>query len=208
MVILSDYQEDQKSSSFTFNAVIDPSNPLGFLESAFNFVSENSNLFKTESAVEEIMSLFHSIKERIEPEEAAAKKKRSKQQAEKKALYEKEQEKEKEKQKKLVQNRRNGLDMENYSWGQSLREVTINFPIPPGTNISAVLCDIKTNYLKIGVKVQPPIIDGELCKAVEVNKSFWWLKDQREVSVLMSKRDQTEWWKSLLKGGPEIDITM
>ena len=96
MVILFDYQEDQQSSS-TFNAVLDPSNPLGFLESAFNFVSENSNLFKTESAEKQIMSLAHSIKVRIEAEEAAEKKKkkRLKQDAKKKAAYEKEQEKQK-----------------------------------------------------------------------------------------------------------------
>jgi ABC-type lipoprotein export system ATPase subunit len=114
MVILSNYQEDQQSSSFTFNVVHDPSNPLGLLESAFNFVFENSNLFKTESAEKQIMLLAHSMKERIEAEEAAEKKKRLKQDAEKKAAYEKEQEKEK--QMKLVPNTGNGLDMENYSW--------------------------------------------------------------------------------------------
>ncbi|KAE8055780.1 hypothetical protein FH972_012602 [Carpinus fangiana] len=263
MVILSDYQEDQQSSSFTFNAVLDPSNPLGFLESAFNFVSENSNLFKTESAEKQIMSLAHSIKERIDAEEAAEKKKkRLKQDAEKKAAYEKEQEKEKqkklvpntgngldmenyswgqslkkkrskqnakkkaayekeqekEKQKKLVPNTGNGfdmenyswgngLDMENYSWGQSLQEVTINVPVPPGTKFSTVKFNIKTNYLKIGLKGQPPIIDGELYKAVKDNDRFcfWSSEDRREITVKMSKREQTEWWKSLLKGGPEIN---
>ena len=40
MVILSDYHEDQQSSSFSFNAVLDLSNPLEFLESAFNFASQ------------------------------------------------------------------------------------------------------------------------------------------------------------------------
>ncbi|XP_059440879.1 protein BOBBER 1-like [Corylus avellana] len=205
MAILEEVEQLQQSSSFTFNAVLDPSNPLGFIESAFNFVSQNSNLFKTESAEKQIMSSVLSIKERIEAEEAAEKKKRLKQQAEKKAAYEKEQEKQKEKEKKLVPNTGNGLDMENYSWGQSLQEVTINVTIPPGTKSSALLCDIKTNYLKIGLKGQPPIIDGELYKPVKVNDCFWSLEDRREISVQMSKRDKTEWWKSLLKGGPEID---
>ncbi|XP_059440801.1 protein BOBBER 1-like [Corylus avellana] len=203
MVTISDYQEDQQSSSFTFNAVLEPSNPLGFLESAFNFVSQNSNLFKTDSAEKQITSLAHSIKERIEAEEAAEKK-RLKEEAKKKAAYEKEQEK----QEKLVPNTGNGMARENYFWGQSLQEVTINVPIPPGTKSSAVLCDIKTNYLKIGLKGQPPIIDGELYKAVKVNDWFWSLEDRREISVQMSKRDQTEWWKSLLKGRPEIHTQM
>ncbi|KAH0739118.1 hypothetical protein KY290_037823 [Solanum tuberosum] len=36
------------------------------------------------------------------------------------------------KEEKLKPNKSNGLDMENYSWGQSLQEVTINVPVPPG----------------------------------------------------------------------------
>lgn len=43
--------------------------------------------------------------------------------------------KEEEVNKKLKPNESNGLDMENYSWGQSLQEVTINVPVPPGTLI-------------------------------------------------------------------------
>lgn len=39
----------------------------------------------------------------------------------------------KEENKKLNPNKSNGFDMENYSWGQSLQEVTINVPVPPGT---------------------------------------------------------------------------
>lgn len=76
MAILSDCQEDQapqKSFSCSFNAVLDPSNPLGFLESAFNFVSPKSNLFESDSAEEELMSLVRSIKGRIKAEEAEKK---------------------------------------------------------------------------------------------------------------------------------------
>jgi hypothetical protein len=128
-----------------------------------------------------------------------------KQDAEKKAAYDKEQEKEK--QKKLVPNTGNSLDMENYSWSQSLQKVTINFPVPPGTNFSTVKFNIKTNYLKIGLKGQPPIIDGELYRAVKDSDRFcfWSSEDRREITVQLSKREQTEWWKSLLKGGPEIN---
>jgi hypothetical protein len=195
MAILSNYQEDdQQSPPFSFNAALDPSNPLGFLESAFNFVSRKSSLFKSESAEKQITSLVRSIRERIKAaeEEASAKK-----------APEKEQDKEKEK--KLVPNKGNGIDMENYSWGQSLQEVTVNVEIPPGTKSSLVLCDIKNNYLKVGVKGQAPIIDGELYKPVKADDCFWSLEDQKLISILMSKRDRTDWWKSLLKGGQEID---
>ncbi|KAE8055758.1 hypothetical protein FH972_012580 [Carpinus fangiana] len=68
---ITDHPEDNKaqqssSSSSTFKADLDPSNPPGLIsESAFNFVSRNSNLYKTESAEKQI----HSIKAADEKEE-------------------------------------------------------------------------------------------------------------------------------------------
>ena len=30
-------------------------------------------------------------------------------------------------------------------------------------------------------------------------------EDQKSISILLTKHDQMEWWKSLVKGEPEID---
>ncbi|CAI0435987.1 unnamed protein product [Linum tenue] len=49
------------------------------------------------------------------------------------------------------------------------------------------------------------IVDGELFGPVKVGESFWQLEDQKIVSVLLTKSDERNWWKSLVKGGPEID---
>ncbi|KAK4357610.1 hypothetical protein RND71_023220 [Anisodus tanguticus] len=73
--------------------------------------------------------------------------------------------------KKLKSKKSNGLDMENYSWGQSLQEVTINVPVPH----------------------------------VKADECYWSLEDQKEISVLLTKQNKSDWWKSLFKGGPEID---
>lgn len=56
----------------------------------------------------------------------------------------------------------NGLDMDTYSWGQSLQEVNIQIPVPPGTKSRSIACEIKKNHLKVGLKGQPPIIDVSL----------------------------------------------
>ena len=56
-------------------------------------------------------------------------------------------------------NKGNGLDMENYSWVQSLQEVTINIPVPRGTKSRFIACEIKKNHLKVGLKGQPPVLD-------------------------------------------------
>ncbi|CAN4120829.1 unnamed protein product [Withania somnifera] len=95
--------------------------------------------------------------------------------------------------------------MGNYSWGQSLQEVTINVPVPPGTKSRFIVVEIKKTSLKVGLKNQPLILDGEYFKEVKVDDCYWSLEDQKEISILLTKQDRSDWWKSLFKGGPEID---
>jgi len=56
-------------------------------------------------------------------------------------------------------NQGNGMDMEKYSWTQTLQELNVNVPVPNGTKSRFVTCEIKKNHLKVGIKGQPPIID-------------------------------------------------
>ncbi|KAI5001815.1 hypothetical protein ZWY2020_026465 [Hordeum vulgare] len=99
----------------------------------------------------------------------------------------------------------NGLDLDNYSWTQQLPEVNISVPVPEGTKGRSVVCEIKKDHLKVGLKGQPPIIDGELHEPVKVEDCFWSIEDGRSLSVLLTKRNRSEWWKSVIKGEPEID---
>ncbi|KAL0452009.1 UNVERIFIED_CONTAM: protein BOBBER 2 [Sesamum latifolium] len=98
--------------------------------------------------------------------------------------------------------------MENYSWGQSIQEVYINVSVPPGTKPAFITVLIKKNRITIGIKNQDPIIDDDLFSGVIVDESFWSLEDKKTVTVLMTKQDRMDWWKSLLKGGPVIDTEM
>ncbi|XP_059317254.1 protein BOBBER 1-like [Lycium ferocissimum] len=107
--------------------------------------------------------------------------------------------------KKLKPNQFNGLDMENYTWGQTLQDVTINVSVPAGTKSRLLAVDIKNNSIKVGLKNQPPIVEGELLEPVKADECFWSLEDQKQVTILMTKRNQSDWWKSLFKNGPEID---
>ncbi|KAE8658574.1 Nuclear migration protein nudC [Hibiscus syriacus] len=104
-----------------------------------------------------------------------------------------------------VPNKGNGLDLEKYSWTQTLQEVTVNVPVPGGTKSRFVVCEIKKNHLKVGLKGQPPIIDGELFQAVKPDDCYWSIEDSCALSILLTKHNQMEWWKSLVKGDPEID---
>ncbi|KAK1313694.1 Protein BOBBER 1 [Acorus calamus] len=105
----------------------------------------------------------------------------------------------------MAPNTGNGLDLENYSWTQTLQETTVVIPVPPGTKSRNVSCEIKKNHLKVGLKGQPPIIDGDLYQPVKVDDCFWSIEDQKAISVLLTKQNQMEWWKYVVKGEPEVD---
>lgn len=68
------------------------------------------------------------------------------------------------------------------------------------------MLDIKfTNtHLKVGLKGQPPIIDGELHRRIIVDDSFWTLEDN-EVVFSFQKDNKMEWWKTVIVGDPEIN---
>ncbi|XP_062005740.1 protein BOBBER 1-like [Rosa rugosa] len=104
-----------------------------------------------------------------------------------------------------VPNKGNGLDLEKYSWTQSLQEVNVLIPVPAGTNKRDVLYEVKTNHLKFGLKGQPPIIDGYLFQSIKPDDCLWSIEDQTAVSIPLTKKNQQDWWKSLVKGDPEID---
>lgn len=228
MAILTDYEEPAvpvakpatPPVTKQFAGVLDTSNPLGFIQSALEFAARESKLFESDSAVDQVSSLVRVVKAKVDDEE---KKKREKIEAEEKKKSEKKvngngavnvvKEKasvdvkndEKKEKTALAPNASNGLDMENYSWGQSLQEVTINIPVPLGTKSRSISFEMKKNHLKVGLKGQPPIIDGELYQSIKVDDSIWSLEDQKCISVLLSKQDKMQWWKYLVKGEPEVD---
>ncbi|CAK9236769.1 unnamed protein product [Sphagnum troendelagicum] len=106
----------------------------------------------------------------------------------------------------LKPNSGNGGDYEKYSWTQTLAEVTLAIPVPVGTKARFVACDIKSKHIKAGLKGQPPIVEGELFNAVKANDCFWSLEDNgKTLSVLLTKHNQMEWWRSVVKGESEIN---
>ncbi|CAO2838641.1 unnamed protein product [Amaranthus hypochondriacus] len=226
MAILSDYEEEEQKlpqkptvTPKPFSTTLDPSNPIAFLQSAFEFVANEADFFGNNSSEKAVADLFKKVKEKHLAEIEKKKKQEAAAAAPANAsvasssskrndlspMDEVKDDSDKEKSKYRVPNKGNGLDLENYSWVQSLQEVTVNVPVPPGTKSRFIVCDVKKNHLKVGLKGQPPIIDGELYKAVKPDDCFWSLEDQKSISILLTKHDQMEWWKCLVKGEPEID---
>lgn len=97
-----------------------------------------------------------------------------------------------------------------YTWEQTLEDVTVSLILPAGTTGKMVNCQIKKDHLVVGLKGQPPIIDGDLSEPVKAGDSTWAItdvKDGREVQVVLVKKDGMHWWKNVIKGDPEIDVT-
>ncbi|KAG7545909.1 HSP20-like chaperone [Arabidopsis suecica] len=226
MAIISEMDE-ARPSMVPFSASFDPSNPLGFLEKVLDVIGKESNFLRKETAEKEIVAAVRAAKDRLreaekkklekesvkltEPMEVEKAKKDSLKATEamevEKATDPMEVEKLKEEKESgpIVPNKGNGLDFEKYSWGQNLQEVTINIPVPEGTKSRSVTCEIKKNRLKVGLKGQDLIIDGEFFNSVKPDDCFWNIEDQKMISVLLTKQDQMEWWKYCVKGEPEID---
>ncbi|XP_011006348.1 PREDICTED: protein BOBBER 1-like isoform X1 [Populus euphratica] len=226
MAIISDYEEDKtdtkpSSSSSdappktsTFTATFDPQNPIRIVEGVLDFLGKESDFLEKETAEKEILAVVKKAVEEAKRKKAAeeAKVKAAEEKAGSKRLKVEKEKKEKmdenenkEESAKRVPNKGNGLDLEKYSWTQTLQEVNVQIPVPSGTKSRFVVCDIKKNHLKVGLKGQPPIVEGELFKPIKVDDCYWSIEDQNTISILLTKHDQMDWWKSLVKGDPEID---
>ncbi|KAL5707721.1 transcriptional coactivator [Ranunculus cassubicifolius] len=105
----------------------------------------------------------------------------------------------------VTPNKGNGLDFEKYSWTQTQHEATVIVPVPQGTKSRSVVCEVKKNHIKIGLKGEAPVVDGELFDSVKVEDCFWSLEDQKAISLLLTKQKGMEWWKCLIQGEPLVD---
>ncbi|ERN08706.1 hypothetical protein AMTRI_Chr11g99220 [Amborella trichopoda] len=202
--------------------------PLAFLELVIDSLRRRCDLFKDETVEKKIAGLVSAAKvkdseekknkaQERRSEEIGKSEKRLKEDMETVKAFnvpeksekvpEKEPEKATSSEKQNVRspNSGNGLDLEKYSWTQTLQEASVNIPIPPGTKSRFIVCEIKKKHLKVGLKGQPPIIDGELYQPVKVDDCFWSLEDGKSISVLLTKHNQMEWWKCIVKGEPEVD---
>lgn len=55
----------------------------------------------------------------------------------------------------LAPNVGNVVDLEKYSWTQTLSEVKVTIPLPPGIRKILMFCDIKKSYLMTKLKGKP-----------------------------------------------------
>lgn len=105
---------------------------------------------------------------------------------------------------KLKPNAGNGCDLENYRWTQTLQEVELRVPFKVAALKSRdVVVNITKKTLKVGLKNQTPVIDGELCADIKTDDSLWTI-DKNTIVVTFEKINQMSWWDRLMKTDPQI----
>lgn len=99
----------------------------------------------------------------------------------------------------------NGTHDDGYSWSQTAQEVTMQAFLPRGTRAKQVDVQFLPTKIKVGLRDQPPIIEGELMECVVVDDCTWNLEVANgELTITLEKKTD-RWWKSVLVGAQEID---
>eukprot|EP01065_Artemidia_motanka_P032133 TRINITY_DN39183_c0_g1_i1.p1 TRINITY_DN39183_c0_g1~~TRINITY_DN39183_c0_g1_i1.p1 ORF type:complete len:355 (+),score=165.48 TRINITY_DN39183_c0_g1_i1:75-1067(+) len=105
-----------------------------------------------------------------------------------------------------IPNSGNGGDFEKYTWYQTLSDVEVRVGLDKAYKSRFLTVEIKQGHLKVGVKGKEPIVDGELQAKVKEEDSFWTLEDGHTVVIQLQKMNGMEWWKTVIKGDPELDL--
>ncbi|EDV52034.1 nuclear migration protein nudC [Drosophila erecta] len=107
---------------------------------------------------------------------------------------------------KLLPNAGNGCTLDKYNWTQTLQEVELKIPFNVSFALRArdLVVSIGKKSLKVGIKGQEPIIDGELCGEVKQEESVWVLQDSKTVMITLDKINKMNWWSRLVTTDPEI----
>lgn len=95
-----------------------------------------------------------------------------------------------------------------YTWTQTLAEMNVCIPLPQNTKGRDLTVILKKNHLKAGLKNSPePIVDAPLTNSIICDDSFWTVEDGNRLVISLQKLNQMEWWDSVCKGDPKIDVT-
>jgi len=107
---------------------------------------------------------------------------------------------------KLRPNQGNGSQTEHYKWTQTLQEVEVQVKFPDGTRSKQLVIEFKAKHLKVGLRGQPPLAEGELYAKVKTDDCSWTIDSTTgRVTITLAKFNNMEWWSRLLMNEPEIN---
>lgn len=94
----------------------------------------------------------------------------------------------------------------NYSWTQTLGELTLVVPVKAGIQTKQVVLDVKGKHLRLGLRGEEPILDGTL--HAPIVDQIWQLdREESTIEVTLEKQDRMNWWSCVFEGHSEIDVS-
>eukprot|EP00850_Spirogloea_muscicola_P005203 SM000023S07659 [mRNA] locus=s23:774412:775853:+ [translate_table: standard] len=90
-------------------------------------------------------------------------------------------------------------------WDQTVEEVNLYVPLPPGARARQVFCDIAPRSIAVGLKgASSRYLDHVLEAAVKSSESFWTIEDG-VLHVTLQKVEKAHSWTSPLAGQGQLD---
>merc|ERR1711976_721120 len=85
------------------------------------------------------------------------------------------------------------------------QEVELRVPLGGAYKAKDLVVSIEKKHLKVGIKGQPLIIDGDFPKEVKLEESTWVLEDKKTLLINIEKVNQMESWSRLVTTDEEIN---
>ncbi|KAF8055664.1 BOB1 [Scenedesmus sp. PABB004] len=98
-----------------------------------------------------------------------------------------------------------GADLGRYSWTQTLGEVAVCVPVGREVKAKQLHVDMRRQALRVGVRGQPPILDGALAEGIKPDDCMWNLADG-VVELTLTKAEGMHWWSRVMADDPAIDV--
>ncbi|EXJ95975.1 hypothetical protein A1O1_01100 [Capronia coronata CBS 617.96] len=98
-----------------------------------------------------------------------------------------------------------------YKWTQTLEEAEVTVPIPGNLKARDLVVELKKTHVKVGIKGQEPIIDGDFPHPIQTDESTWLLNTKsdgsKEIVINLAKGHGSYWWAHIVTSAPKIDTT-
>lgn len=102
----------------------------------------------------------------------------------------------------------NGITTDKYSFTQTLSDFTLNVFLPAGIKGKDLIVEFTSKSLKVQIKGQPPIIDGELPEKIKLEDTYWTIDTvdgKRVMQITFDKSDKMKWWDCAIVGDQKLN---
>ncbi|KZZ92621.1 nuclear movement protein NudC [Ascosphaera apis ARSEF 7405] len=99
-----------------------------------------------------------------------------------------------------------------YKWSQTIGDVDISVPIDGNLKARDLSIVLAKSKIKVAVKGQDPIIEGDFPHPIIVDDSTWTLESTtkppgKEISIHLDKVNKMQWWPHVVTSAPKIDVS-